>query len=134
MTTYKSLVGQKILKVSTDPSNPLEGQVWYNTTTGMLKAIPLLEAFSSAANLTNGRDERAAGAGTQTAGISFGGVIPPASSAPNSIVTTEEYNGSGWNAGGNIPQGGWNMAGCGPLTAALGFGGVYPGGVLNNTN
>jgi len=134
MTTYKSLVGQKILKVSTDPSNPLEGQVWYNTTTGMLKAIPLLEAFSSAANLTNGRDERAAGAGTQTAGISFGGVIPPASDAPNSIVTTEEYNGSGWSAGGNIPQGGWNMAGCGPLTAALGFGGVYPGGVLNNTN
>ena len=37
MTNYRSLVGQKIKKVSSDPSNPLEGQIWYNTTSGTLK-------------------------------------------------------------------------------------------------
>ena len=39
MTNYRSLVGQKIKKVSADPSNPLEGQIWYNTTSGKLKGV-----------------------------------------------------------------------------------------------
>ena len=136
MADYKNIIGKPLKLVSTNLDNAqAEGQIWYNSSLGQFKDVITSEAFSSATPLINsGRDERAAGAGTQTAGISFGGVIPPAASAPNSVVTTEEYNGSGWSAGGNLPQGGWNMAGCGPLTAALGFSGVYPGGDLNNTN
>jgi len=136
MTDYKTLKGKRVKTFATDLDNEqAEGQIFYQSTAGKFKTAVSGDAFSSATPLINsGRDERAGGAGTQTAGISFGGVIPPAASAPNSVVTTEEYNGSGWSAGGNIPQGGWNMAGCGPLTAALGFSGVYPGGNLNNTN
>ena len=37
MATYRSIVGQKIKKVTSDPSNPIEGQMWYNSTSGNLK-------------------------------------------------------------------------------------------------
>ena len=37
MTNYRSLVGQKIKKVSSNPSDALEGQVWYNTTANQLQ-------------------------------------------------------------------------------------------------
>ena len=33
MATYKEIKGTQIEAVSSDPSNPVEGQVWYNTTT-----------------------------------------------------------------------------------------------------
>ena len=37
MTTYISIYGQQILKVSADPANPTVGQIWFNTTTGTLR-------------------------------------------------------------------------------------------------
>ena len=37
MATYKEIKGSKIQSVASDPSNPTEGQVWYNTTTAVLK-------------------------------------------------------------------------------------------------
>ena len=38
MATYKEIIGTNIEVVSSDPSNPVTGQVWYNTTTDQLKA------------------------------------------------------------------------------------------------
>jgi hypothetical protein len=38
------------------------------------------------------------GAGTQTAGLAFGGNVPPETAA------TEEYDGSSWTAGGSLIQ------------------------------
>lgn len=37
MATYIQLGGVKIPIVSSDPSNPENGQMWYNTTSGQLK-------------------------------------------------------------------------------------------------
>ena len=37
MATYKEIRGSQIEAVATDPSNPVEGQVWYNTTSNVLK-------------------------------------------------------------------------------------------------
>ena len=37
MATYIQLRGVKIPVVSSDPSNPENGQMWYNTTTRQLK-------------------------------------------------------------------------------------------------
>ncbi len=37
MTTYKEIKGTNIQVVSSDPSNPVDGQVWYNTTSNVLK-------------------------------------------------------------------------------------------------
>ena len=38
MATYKEIRGTQIEAVASDPSNPVEGQVWYNTTTDKIKA------------------------------------------------------------------------------------------------
>ncbi len=56
-----------------------------------------------------------AGAGIQTAGLSFGG------DGPNAV--TEEYNGTSWCTGGDLNVGRSNLAGCGSQIAALSFGG-----------
>ena len=39
MTTYKEIRGTNIEAVASDPSNPVEGQVWYNTTTNVVKEL-----------------------------------------------------------------------------------------------
>jgi hypothetical protein len=37
MAAYTGIQGQNILIVSSDPSNPTEGQIWYNSTSNLLK-------------------------------------------------------------------------------------------------
>ena len=74
MAAYKDLVGQKITKVTSNPSEPKTGQMWYNSTDGKLRGLGIVEAFSSSsAPLITARQLVLAGAGTQTAGVVFGG-------------------------------------------------------------
>ena len=42
MATYKEIRGTQIEAVATDPSNPVEGQVWYNTTSNALKGFKIV--------------------------------------------------------------------------------------------
>ena len=122
MTTYKSIVGQKILKVSSDPTNPLEGQIWYNSSTGILKGVPLLEAWSSGTVLTTKR-YISAGTGSATAGLVSGGDT----GGDTKTGATEEYNGNGWSNGGTMNTPRAYVAGAGTQTASLGFSGyTYP--------
>jgi hypothetical protein len=37
MATYKGIKGYKVQSLASDPSSPLTGQIWYNTTTNLLK-------------------------------------------------------------------------------------------------
>ena len=37
MATYTATKGVKVLSLASDPSNLVEGTVWYNTTSGALK-------------------------------------------------------------------------------------------------
>jgi hypothetical protein len=67
-----------------------------------------------------------AGAGTQTAGLAFGGFTTTA------VNNTEEYSGFSWSAGGNLGTARYALAGAGIQTAGLGFGG-YAGTPKNNT-
>jgi hypothetical protein len=60
-----------------------------------------------------------AGAGTQTAGLAFGGQ-PPATAA------TEEYNGTSWTSVNSMNTARSELAGAGIQTAALAFGGSPP--------
>jgi hypothetical protein len=56
MTTFKEISGQLIRTLSSDPANPQEGQIWYNSTIGVLKGYDLtLAAWSSGGNLGTGR-------------------------------------------------------------------------------
>jgi hypothetical protein len=61
------------------PQEPnVNGQVWYNNATYAFKISNFFAtgAWATGGNLTTARDQLA-GAGTQTAGLAFGGIIPP---------------------------------------------------------
>jgi hypothetical protein len=90
MTTYKEIRGTNIEVLASDPSNPVLGQVWYNSTSNVVKgnAGPVTFAWSTGGALGTAR-YGAGGSGTQTAGIAFGG-FPPYTGK------TELYNGTGW--------------------------------------
>jgi len=60
-----------------------------------------------------------AGAGTQNAGLAFGGFGP----SPFSLSCTEEYNGTSWSTGGALSNPAYRLAGAGTQNAAVAFGG-----------
>ena len=126
MVAYTGIQGQNILIVSSDPANPTEGQIWYNSTSNLLKgyANVVTNAWAAGGNLNTARIYIGS-AGTQTAALGFGGY-----STANTGVT-ELYNGTSWT---NNPTGlgtaRYESAGAGTQTAALAAGG-FPG---NKTN
>jgi len=120
MATYRELVGKKIKKVTSDPSDSLDGQMWYNSTTGALRGLAITEAWASSGPLPEA-NYGAAGAGSQTDMIYFGGAPYPALTNK-----TFEYNGTGWSEGGNYIGSIKYLAGCGTQTAGLGAGGQIP--------
>jgi len=130
MSTYRQVKGYNIKKVSSDPSNVKEGQVWYNSSTQKLNLGHRLESWSSGGNLgTAGTG--VGGAGTQTAGLAFGRRQPPAS--PNYVGLTEEYNGSSWTEVNNLNTGRAYLSGCGTQTAAIAAGGHTGGTTTDKT-
>ena len=120
MTTYKEIRGTNIEAVASDPSNPVEGQVWYNTTTNVVKGLSFnTGTWATSGNLNTARYFMG-GAGTQAAALGFGG-----SETPDAAVT-ELYNGSNWTEVNNLNTGRYWPGSCGTSTAALGFGGGAP--------
>ena len=118
MATYKEIFGQNIQVVSSDPANPNVGQLWYNTTSQELKGYKQVigNAWSTGGNLNTARINLA-GSGIQTAGLAFGGNIPPLTGA------TESYNGSTWTTSPNtLNTSRQALAGAGTQTSALAFG------------
>ena len=117
MTTYKEIKGTNIEAVASDPSNPIDGQIWFNTTVGDVKGnIDYgTGAWSTGGNVNTARD-RLAGVGTQTAALAFGGNHPL-------LALTEKYNGTNWTEVNNLNTARNTLAGAGTQTAALGFGG-----------
>jgi hypothetical protein len=74
MATYKGIKGFSIQNLSADPSNPIEGEMWYNSTSNVWKVeeATAAGAWATGNNLNTARFELA-GAGTQTAALAFGG-------------------------------------------------------------
>ena len=123
MTTYKEIVGQKIRKISSNPSEAQTGQMWYNTTVSGLKALAISEAWASGGPMITARTGLAS-AGTQTANVFIGGQMSNSPNAP--LNTVELYNGTGWSSNpNNAPYSASNNCGTGTQTAALSWGG-YP--------
>ena len=117
MATYREIKGLTVQSLSDDPSlsSGNEGQVWFNSGTGKLKALVQIGAWASTANVTTLRSH-CGGAGTQTAGLIFGGL--PYTGA------TEEFNGTGWaTQGGSLNTARGSMGSLGTSTAALFMGG-----------
>jgi hypothetical protein len=47
MTTYKEIFGKYIKNYSSDPTDDVEGQVWYNSTTGVFKSVLAVDSWSA---------------------------------------------------------------------------------------
>ena len=117
MATYRSIVGQKIKKVTSDPSNPIEGQMWYNSTSGSLKVrLTQAASWASGGNMNTAR-RLLSGLGTQTASLGWGGYIGPSTNA------SEEYDGTSWTNSPNYPSVIYGAGAIGTQTAGVGAGG-----------
>tara|TARA_R100000544_G_C2220163_1_gene57017 strand:- start:223 stop:1206 length:984 start_codon:yes stop_codon:yes gene_type:complete len=128
MTTYKEVFGKYVRSVSSDPPATLgEGEIWYNTSSNTFKTVGFNFAWSSGGGIPSG-GYGFMGAGTQTAGLLWGGRSGPIYSA------TAEYNGSSWTGGGDYPQAIVEGGGTGTQTAALAVGGLNPASPPAYTN
>lgn len=121
MANYKEIHGQKVQAVSSDPANPIAGQVWYNTTTNLLKYKAPIGAgsWATGGNLNSGR-RSGASFGTQSASLYVGGRFAP---GPGRTAFVESYNGSSWSEVADIPAIKDRLRGAGTTSAGLVFGG-----------
>ena len=130
MTDYKTLFGKKIKFQTTDltMSTATEGELFYSDTDKDFKVGVIVQAWASGGDLNLARDNLG-GAGTQTAGLVFGGdaSMPPGSASDSPRNESEEYDGSSWTEGSNLNTARSGLGGAGTQTAGLGFGGyTYP--------
>jgi hypothetical protein len=94
MAAYKDLVGQKITKVTSNPSEPKTGQMWYNSTAGKLRGMGITTAWVTAGTYFNKIFGTAVG-GPVNAALGAGGYGPP---GPSNQDAGGEYNGTGWSS------------------------------------
>ena len=73
MSTYRALKGYSVKSVSSDPTNPKIGQVWYNNFTKQIKVRTEVVASWASGGSMNTAREAHGGAGEQTSGLVFGG-------------------------------------------------------------
>ena len=122
MATYYGTYGQKVQYLASDPSDPQTGQVWYNSTSAVLKvrSATTTGTFASGGTMATAR-QLLASAGTQTAALGFGGTAPYTGQ-------TESYNGTSWTTlPASLNTARAYLAGCGTQTSALGATGYNAG-------
>ena len=126
MATYKGVKGFTIQTIAGDPPAPVTGQVWYNTTSNVLKGyLSGAGAWSSLNNMNLARGENA-GAGTVTAAVVFGGDAPPSTTPPGFVKETEEFDGTSWSEVNNMNEFQASMGSLGTQTAAMSISGTNP--------
>jgi hypothetical protein len=123
MADYKNIKGFNIQYLDSDPPNPIEGQMWFNSTSQTLKGAEAGGApagtWASGGTLNAGHGY-GTGFGTQNAAVNaFGGY-------PTETNNTELYNGTSWtevNEGNTARR---NLGSFGIQTSGLAFGGGPP--------
>jgi hypothetical protein len=133
MTTYKEINGTNIEAVSSDPANPVTGQVWYNTTDNVLKgaAATTAGAWATGGALNTARNGLGGVGATKDAALAFGGGPPP---APTATAITESYNGTAWTEVNDLNTQRALVTGVGTQTAAIAAGGDQYSGVAESWN
>jgi len=90
MSEYKAIKGFKIQSLSSDPTAD-EGQIWYNTTSNVLKYDAIGAGAWGAGGAGNTGRRYLSIAGTQTSAVTCNG-------GPSATTATETYNGSAWTS------------------------------------
>jgi len=129
MADYININGNNIPIRASDPSNPIVGEIWYNTTTNALKgqALSTVGTFASAPSLPVVRAGTMFSVGsTQDAVLSVGS--NPLGPPPDYTNRTDVYDGTSWTAGNPIIQPARNsVSSGGASTAAAKMCGGYSG-------
>ena len=131
MSNYKDIIGTHIKSVTTDPPNPENGQMWYNSTTRVVKGFTSnpAGAWSSGNSMNTVRSEFKGG-GTQTSAIVFAGQAPPSGFQ----VLAESYNGTTFSEVNDLNTGRLNIGGAGVSSSqAIAFGGATTPNSENET-
>ena len=116
MADYKGIKGFTIQTIAGDPPAPIVGQVWYNTTSNVLKGyVTSAGAWSSGGDMNTGKGQMGCVGGTPAA-LVMGGYAP-------NLNATEEYDGTTWTAASPLNSGRQYNAGFGSTTAAVTVGG-----------
>ena len=121
MAQYTGIQGQNILIVSSDPANPVEGQIWYNTTSNLLKGYTYgVASWASGGNLNTARSQISALGADATNVLNVGGYAY----GPNAYQSAvEQYNGTSWTTKTGTPTSlGFRTSG-GTVTAGIVMGG-----------
>ena len=133
MATYSEIKGNNIPIRSVDPTNPLVGEIWYNTTTRVLKGLISQSAAWSTGPNTSRTFNSGSGLGNYDGAVIFQGAS--GSPAPNPVSNqTEEYTGSAWTSAPSYPFSGRDGAGTGVATSGLGICGHGPSGPSTTCN
>jgi hypothetical protein len=124
MADYININGNNIPIRASDPSNPIQGEVWYNLTTRALKGEGFgTAAFSSGGNLNTAQYDLS-GTGVLTAQVQAGGY-----NGSSRTALTENYDGTSWTSSGTKPTAVFAGGMAGTQTAAwYASGNNAPGG------
>ena len=117
--------------LDSDPPNPIEGQMWFNSTTQTLKGaeaggIPV-GTWASGGNFNTGRSDLGA-TGDSSDALIFAGYTGPAY-----VANTESYNGTTWTEVNDLNQGRATGGAAGASsTSALMISGASPPGAYKS--
>ena len=131
MADYQTIRGLRVKYLSADPSPATQGEVWYNSTSGTLKATVLSTAAWSSGTAFPGIRWNTSGTGIKTASLTFGGSTGP--SLGSFLNTTFEGDGSSWTAAPTTPISSINQFSVGTQTASIGGGGLDSPGANTTT-
>ena len=131
MSTYKDIHGSSIQNVEGDPANTIRGQFWYDSTASEFKyQDQVVDASGNAvgawstSNDLNTAKHQAAGHGTTTSALSYGGGVDPGGTL---TAKTETWNGSSWAEVNDLNTSRRYLAGAGADSASgLAFSGFSP--------
>ena len=122
MATYKQLKGINVQSLDADPT-AIEGDVWYNYSTGKLKMYTFAAgSWASGGNMNTARSH-AGGAGNNTAAVIAGDANVSADK-----IKTETYDGSSWTNANDLNSTKEEAGSAGSSTSA----GVFGGGSANS--
>jgi len=131
MADYINIRGQSIEVVASDPANPTQGQIWYNSTSNTLKGLGYVAgAWASGGPMSNVGGIFKATVGTQTAALAAGFFTGTPAGV---IANTEEYNGSTWTSGGSMGSALYSGLSAGSQTSAIATGGNDGSGVVSSS-
>ena len=119
MSTYKEIRGLKVRDYTTNPDNPIEGQLWYNTTDNVARyQIPNTLSSWRTSISVNTATGQLGGNGTSTSALIYGGNVPA------DQAKTESWNGSSWTEVNDLNLARRRLSGAGAdNTSALAIGG-----------